>query len=210
MHRSNFLLDLMFYCGRYPLDVFAMKQNEILAAFKRRKLPMAVKYLNMWRICLAKLIGDVGVEQEEYDIDGVVTTQAIILVCVHHIHACTSHKRERAHRIHASVRITYTSVRITYTRACASHTCKRAHHIHVSVRTTDIITSIQACAWHTSLHPCKRAHDIHASVRITYTQACASHTRKRTHHIHTCIRTHAYISLTCTLYQLGWYARLGN
>lgn len=78
-YTSFFLLDLTLYAGRHPLEVVASRQKDVLESFKKRKLPMAIKYVNMWRICLAKLLGDMAADQEEFSMEGVVTTQAELL-----------------------------------------------------------------------------------------------------------------------------------
>ena len=78
-YTSFYLLDITLYTGRQPLEVVMARQKDTLEAFRYRKLPMAIKYVNMWRICLAKLLDKVGVDHEEYEMDGTVTTQAELL-----------------------------------------------------------------------------------------------------------------------------------
>jgi len=78
-YTSFFLLDITLYTGRHPLEVVLARQKDVLEAFRRRKLPMAIKYVNMWRICVAKLLDKIGPNQEEYEMDGETTTQAKIL-----------------------------------------------------------------------------------------------------------------------------------
>jgi hypothetical protein len=67
-YTSFFLLDIMLYAGRHPLEVVAARQKDALEAFRRRKLPMAIQYVNMWRICLAKLLNKIGVDQEVFEL----------------------------------------------------------------------------------------------------------------------------------------------
>ena len=74
-----FLLDIMLYTGQHPLEVVWARRNDMLDAFRRRKLSMAIKYLNMWCICLAKLLNKIEPDQEEYEIYKEPTTQAEIL-----------------------------------------------------------------------------------------------------------------------------------
>lgn len=78
-YTSFFLLDLTLYAGRHPLEVVASRQKDVLEAFRKRKLPMAIKYVTIWRICLSKLLGDMAVDQEEFDMDGVMITQQNLL-----------------------------------------------------------------------------------------------------------------------------------
>ena len=81
----GFLLNITLYTGKHPLEVLWTRQNATLEAFGRRKLPMGIKYVNIWRICLAKLLNKIGVDQEEYEMDGVITTQAEILAEMHRL-----------------------------------------------------------------------------------------------------------------------------
>ena len=78
-YSTIFLLDILLYTGQHPLEVVWAKQNNVLQALRRRKLSVAIKYVNMWRICLAKLINKIGLDEEEYEMDGRTTTQAKIL-----------------------------------------------------------------------------------------------------------------------------------
>ena len=91
-YTSFFYLDALFYGAQSPLERVQQAQLDALANFRRRKLPVATAYLRIWRVCLAKLLGQLGPTEELMDMDNDgknMRTQAEILAEQKQVNAIT-------------------------------------------------------------------------------------------------------------------------